>query len=85
MSGWRVGYIIAEKYIVATFYYFARTDALGIDGKTLVEKLIEKKVLAAPGYLFGKYTPNAIRFSFAKPEDYFKLGVERINEVVEKL
>lgn len=144
MSGWRVGYIIAEKYLVegmttvqlhqstsvapfiqdaakhalendkegieerrqihkkrrdlfvnslskkltgnlppATFYYFARTDALGVDGKALVEKLVEKNVLAVPGYLFGKYTPNAVRFSFAKPEEDLRLGAERINEVVE--
>ncbi len=146
MSGWRVGYIIAENYIVegmkkvqmhqstsvapftqdaamhallhdakgieerrqiykkrrdmfvnaitknlpgkmpqATFYYFARTDKLGIDGKTLVEKLIEKKVLAVPGYLFGKYAPNAVRFSFAKPEKDLEEGAKRINEVVESI
>lgn len=146
MSGWRIGYIIAENYIVkgmekiqlhqstsvapftqdaakhallydvqgveerrqiykkrrdlfvnslskklngtipaATFYYFARTNALGISGKKLVEKLIEKKVLAVPGYLFGENALNAIRFSFAKPENDIKAGVERINEVVENL
>ncbi|VVB98230.1 Aromatic-amino-acid aminotransferase 2 [uncultured archaeon] len=146
MSGWRIGYIIAEKYLVegmkkvqmhqctsvapftqdaakfalmndvkgieerrqiykkrrdlfvnsvskslpgrmppATFYYFARTDHLGVDGKTLVEKLIEKKMLAVPGYLFGKFAPNAVRFSFAKPEEDLKAGAERVNEVVESL
>ncbi len=144
MSGWRIGYIIAEKYIVenmkkvqmhqctsvapftqdaakhalqndtagieerrhvykkrrdlfvnaisknlpgnmpgATFYYFARTDHLGIDGNALVERLIAKKLLAVPGYLFGKFAPNAVRFSFAKPEEDLRTGAERINEVVE--
>lgn len=146
MSGWRIGYIIAENYIVegmkkvqmhqctsvapftqaaakhalmndregieerrqiykrrrdlfvnslskklkgkipqATFYYFATTDGLGMDGKTLVEKLIQKNVLAVPGYLFGKYAQNAVRFSFAKEEEQLKIGAERINEVVENL
>lgn len=145
MSGWRIGYILAEEYIIenmkkvqlhqstsvapfiqdaakhalesdahgieerrkiykrrrdlffnalskklsgnlppATFYYLARTDALGIDGKTLVEKLIENKVLAVPGFLFGKYASNTVRFSFAKDEEELRIGAERINEVVEK-
>ncbi len=146
MSGWRIGYIIAENYLVegmkklqlhqstsvapftqaaakhalendadgieerkriylkrrdffvnalsrklagkmpqATFYYFARTDALRLDGKALVEKLIANGVLAVPGYLFGKYAPNAVRFSFAKPEAELEEGAKKINEVVDAL
>lgn len=146
MSGWRIGYIIAEEYIIegmkrvqlhqstsvapfiqaaakyalengkegiierreiykkrrdifvkslqknlkqkapkATFYYFPSISHLNIDGKTFVEKLIEKNVLSVPGYLFGVYAPNYVRFSFAKSEEELKRGAEIINEVIENL
>lgn len=76
---------LAGKMPQATFYYFARTNKLGVDGKALVEKLIANKVLAVPGYLFGNHAQDAVRFSFAKPEEELRLGAERINEVVERL
>ncbi len=146
MSGWRIGYAIAEKYIVeamrkvqlhqstavplfvqqaakyalenddkgveqrrktlekrrntfvnalskrlrgnfpaATYYYFAKTGALGINGDQFAEKLARKNVLSVPGGVFGKCAPNAVRFSFAKKQSVLKSGAERINKVVEGL
>ena len=146
MSGWRIGYIIAEKYIVdgmkkvqmhqstsvapfiqdaarhalkndregigerlriyqkrrdlfisslrkalrgplpeATFYYFTKTGLSGIDGSAFVNKMIENKALAVPGFLFGGYANDYVRFSFAKEEEQLKLGAERINKTFEQL
>ncbi len=68
-----------------TFYYFPSLEKLGVTAKEFTRKLAEKKVLAVPGYLFGIYGQNHIRFSFAKPEEDLIEGASRINEAVEEV
>lgn len=60
--------------------------SLGIDGRTLAEKLLrEERVLVGPGCAYGPSGTNFVRVSFAPEEGRLREGLTRLGHFVERI
>lgn len=65
------------------FYFFLDMSELGMDSRSLCEKLLERyKVAAVPGIAFGN--DNAIRISYCTSLDVLKEGLDRLEDFCSK-
>lgn len=65
------------------FYFFLDMSGLGMDSRSLCEKLLERyKVAAVPGIAFGN--DQAIRISYCTSLDVLKEGLDRLEDFCRK-
>lgn len=65
------------------FYFFLDMSELGMDSRSLCEKLLERyKVAAVPGIAFGN--DQAIRISYCTSLDVLKEGLDRLEDFCRK-
>jgi len=65
------------------FYFFLDMSELGMDSRSLCEKLLERyKVAAVPGIAFGN--DHAIRISYCTSLDVLKEGLDRLEDFCRK-
>lgn len=65
------------------FYFFLDMSELGMDSRSLCEKLLERyKVAAVPGIAFGN--DRAIRISYCTSLDVLKEGLDRLEDFCRK-
>lgn len=65
------------------FYFFLDMSELGMDSRSLCEKLLERyKVAAVPGIAFGN--DQAIRISYCTSLDILKEGLDRLEDFCRK-
>ncbi len=61
------------------FYAFPLVER---DGMELAERLAERGVIVSPGFIFGEDFRNAIRLSYAAPEEQIEEGLRALEEVI---